>query len=276
MSLDFESLIDFTLNFAPWTVVDVKGGNTYGINQPNGFPYVYPHSNEPMAFICFNPAQTSPPLTNMVPHSGQKLGCCFSSAPPMNPNDKWLISPKMSLGQNAKIEFWVMAFNNLYGDEKYNVAVSLTDTDPDSFVKVNGAAEIAPITWTQRSYDLSYYTNQDVYIGIQCVTNNSFIFMIDDILITSSLGTGENSFLENLVVYPNPANLFMTLGFGDNVTSPVDIQLVNMMGQAIASWDKKPAEGKITLDIREIPEGIFLLNVSDRQTRITRKVSIIH
>jgi len=33
MSLDFESLSDFTLDFYPWFIADVKGGNTYQITN---------------------------------------------------------------------------------------------------------------------------------------------------------------------------------------------------------------------------------------------------
>ena len=58
------------------------------------------------------------PPTNMSAHSGEKFGACFSSMPPNNPNDKWLISPQMTLGNNASIIFWVETYNTFYGLEQ--------------------------------------------------------------------------------------------------------------------------------------------------------------
>ncbi len=276
MSLDFESVSDFSLSFDPWTVKDVKGGNTYGINQQSGIPYSFPHANEPMAFICFNPSKTTPPITNLQPHAGQKLGCCFSSTPPMNPNNKWLISPRMGLGNTPKIDFWVQAYNSQYGDEKYNVAVSVTNLNPSSFVPVNATPEIAPDVWTHRSYDLSAYSNQDVYIGIQCVTNNSFIFMIDDISITSSLGVNEPAMLDQIVVFPNPANdyLFVNRPFAGQ--GSIVLNLFSMPGEKIASWQEIPVSGKIMLDIRSLPQGFYLLEIVSGTDKVIRKVSIVH
>jgi PKD repeat protein len=273
---DFESFGDFTLYFNPWTAIDVKGGNTYGINQANGSPYLFPHTNEPMAYICFNPSQTNPPMTDLFPHSGQKLGCCFSSVPPMNPNNKWLITPKVSLGSNPKIEFWVMAYNNIYGDEKYNVAVSTSDANPSSFVPVNTTPEIAPSAWTKRSYLLSDFSNQDVYIGIQCVTDNSFIFMIDDISVTSSLGVSEPNPLIDLSVFPNPAKDHIMLNCPTDNSLPYSIELVSLLGTTVSTWSETPVFGRIMLGIHGIPAGIYVLNIRRGSDMVSLKVSILN
>ncbi|MFZ4521551.1 MAG: C10 family peptidase [Bacteroidales bacterium] len=271
MSLDFESLTDFSTSFVPWSVYDVLGGTTYGIQN-----VTFPHNYQPMAYICFNPAQTTPPLVNMQTHSGLRLGCCFSSIPPMAPNDKWLISPKMSLGLNPQIELWVKTYNNQFGDEKYNIAVSNTSQSVSSFIPLTTIPESAPVEWTRRTYSLSNYTNQDVYIGIQCVTNDGFIFMVDDISITSSLGTDDISALKSTRVFPNPAKDFLMIDCPRTLTNPLMIEMVSMVGAKIASWTETPVAGRIVLDVRSIPQGIYLVRVSTTSVEVTRKVSIIH
>lgn len=273
--LDFESVTDFSLTFGDWTALDVKGGHTYGINQPNGQPYYFLHVNEPMAYICFNPSATTPPITSLVAHGGSKLGCSFSSVPPMNPNDKWLISPRVSLGLNARIEFWVQAFNNLYGDEKYNVAVSLTGTDPSDFTRVNGAAEVAPIDWTRRSYDLSYYDNQDVYVAIQCVTDNSFIFMIDDIHLGSSLGTGETTGSAVPVVFPNPASDRLVINLKRNLDGPVNLTLIHPGGGMVKSRVCQFLAGMGTIGVEDVPPGLYILLVEDSSGPLAMKINIV-
>jgi len=268
--LDFESYGDFVTTFSPWTVVDVRGGNTYGIKG-----VYFPNNYQPMACICFNPSKTTPPLTYMQPHSGQKLGCCFSSTPPMNPNDKWLISPKMSLGASPKIEFWVKTYNNQFGDERYNVMVSTTDLNPSSFVSLTSLPEAAPSEWTLRSYDLSGYTNRDVYVGIQCITNDGFIFMIDDIAITSTLGTGETGISSQWHVFPNPASDFLFLDPPRDETSSVDLELITLPGQQVLGRRVSPAGGRVLLGIREVPAGAYLLRLKAGKKEKYHKVLIV-
>jgi len=273
MSQDFELVSDFSLTFNPWTVVDVKSGNTYGIQS-----VWFPHNYQPMAYICFDPSKTVPPLDSisMHAHSGQKLGCCFSSVPPMNPNDKWLISPKMSLGLSPMIEFWVKTFNNQFGDERYNVAVSTTDMTPSSFVPVISQPDAAPAEWTRKIYELSSYANQDVYVGIQCVTNDGFIFMIDDIYISSSLDINEATMLNRLVVYPNPAKDHLILNCPATGNATLTIDMINILGEKVSSWHEKPVAGRIMLNIHQVPQGVYLLRITAGMDEVIRKISIIN
>jgi hypothetical protein len=86
----FETYTDFALSFSPWTLVDVDQQITYGIENVE-----FPNQNEPMAYIIFNPSQTSPPMTNpaIQPHGGNKFAACFASESMAN-ND-WLITPPL-------------------------------------------------------------------------------------------------------------------------------------------------------------------------------------
>ncbi len=271
ITLDFEEVIDFNMVFDPWMVIDKKGGATYGIQS-----VFFPNNYQPMAYICFNPAKTTPPMTNLQAHSGQKLGCSFSSAPPNNPNDKWLISPKLSLGINPQVELWVKTFNNQFGDERFNVSVSTTDLASSSFIPLTLQPEAAPVDWTKKTYSLQDYTNQDIYLGIQCVTNDGFIFMLDDIFVTSTVGLNETGPLSRLVVFPNPATDYLNINCPVSSPVPVNIEMISILGETISSWKEVPVSGKVTLDIHEIPQGVYLLRISTEKDKVTRKISVIH
>jgi len=271
LTLDFESLEDFTLVFEPWTTLDVGGGNTYGINGAS-----YPHQFAPMAYICFNPSHTSPPLTTMAAHSGEKLGCSFSSEPPYNPNNKWLISPKMTLGNDPQISFWVQTYNPEYGEERYRVLVSTTDLNPDSFISLTEPPESAPVLWTQKSYSLSDYANQTVYVAIQCVTDDSFIFMIDDISISSAVGIPEDKSGNNLVIFPNPAKDKITLNFGDEPPGPFSVQLINSTGTTICDWHGPGNLSMVTFPIRGVSPGIYVVRIAWGRVQTFYKVAIVN
>ncbi len=81
-----------------------------------------------MAYICFNPATTTPAMTDdpeIQPHSGDKFGACFASVPEGGVgNNDWFISSMIEAGDGASITFWAKSYTDAYGLEQFNVAVS--------------------------------------------------------------------------------------------------------------------------------------------------------
>jgi hypothetical protein len=269
LTLNFDSLADFTLIFDPWTTVDVGGGFTYGIAGIS-----FPHATEPMAYICFNPATTSPPEQYMKPYTGKKLGCCFSSTPPYNPNNKWLITPKMKLANNPRIEFWVQTYNIAWGLEMFNVAVSTTDNNPDHFERINTIVESAPATWTRMSYLLDKYAGKEVYIGIQCISNNTFIFMIDDISITSVVGIGEEERDPGFSVYPNPASGELFLRFDQPEEEDITAELINTLGETVRTMKIRTGSNPISIDISGLNAGVYYLRLKSKSSDRMQKICI--
>jgi hypothetical protein len=178
---DFESYDDFVLEFSPWTTIDVDGSTTYGMTGID-----WPNTYDPQAFIIFNPSMTTPAVTDIIPHSGNKLAACFASVTPDN-ND-WLISPQIIIESGNVLSFWVKSYTAQYGLERYKVGISTTGTSPSDFTIVSGPTYLqAPATaWTEYTYDLSSYAGDAVYVGIQCVSSDAFIFLVDDFSVGST------------------------------------------------------------------------------------------
>jgi len=183
----FEDYTDFSINFAPWTLIDLDGSDTYGFEGID-FENMY----APMSFIIFNPSQTNPAMTDVAiqPHSGSKFAACFASTDP--PNNDWLISQEADLGTNSSLSFWVKSYTAEYGLERYRVGISTSGTDPDDFTIISSGSYLeAPAdAWQEKTFDLSQYNGQTIRVGIQCVSNDAFIFMLDDMEITTELAEG--------------------------------------------------------------------------------------
>lgn len=189
----FEAYSDFSITFNPWTLKDVDGSATYGITDVE-----FTNQYSPMAYIIFNPSATTPPQTDasIQPHSGTKYAACFASTTP--PNNDWLISPPLAAESNTSVSFWVKSYISDYGLERYKVGVSTTNTNPESFTIISGSSYLeAPTTWQQKSFDLNAYNGQTIYIGIQCVSNDAFIFMVDDFNFTTT--TSQSNTLTGIV-----------------------------------------------------------------------------
>ena len=81
---------------------------------------------------------------------------------------------------NGSITFWAKSATDQYGLEVFNVKVSTTNGTYSSFTTTLPSASNvqAPTEWTQYTYSLSAYNGQNIYIAIQCVSNDAFGFMI--------------------------------------------------------------------------------------------------
>ena len=260
--LDFEDLEDFGLTFGEWTGLDVDGGNTYGFEG-----ITFPHSGEPMSYIVFNPALTTPAVDGMTPHGGERLGACFASVPPAVNND-YMISPKVMLGEDPVLALYVKSYTAQYGLETYNIRVSTTDMNPASFTTIAGPINAPADDWTFVSYDLGAYEGQEVYVAIQCVSNDRFIFMIDDVEITflSKLDKPEAG---QFNIFPNPASGVLNI-VGD--TRIESVKMVNIAGQTV--YESVVKTNEFRMETSGIPSGLYLLNITTEKGMLTRKVSI--
>src|SRR5690554_334795 len=181
----FESYADFTITpVGGWTMLDVDGSNTYGINNAT-----FPNSGYTGTFIVFNPSQTTPSLagTVMDAHTGSKGYYSFAAV--NAPNNDYIFTPQISLnGTNSELKFWAKSYTAQYGLERFQVGISTTNTNPTSFTYISAAPYVqAPAEWTEYTYNLSAYDGQNIYITFRSVSNDAFIFMLDDVSVTTNV-----------------------------------------------------------------------------------------
>ena len=262
--MDFEQCEDFaTSGFNPaWRTVDVDGDYIYGF-QDVSFPA--PSSGK-AAYIVFNPALTTPSLEDQVaiaPHGGERFAASFaSSGDPsgLAQNNDWLISPKLTLpATDAKMSFFVKSYTGNYGLEKYNVLVSETDDNLESFKMIGSTREAPEEAWTEVSVDLSEYAGKDVYLAIQCVSEDAFVFMLDDITVSK----GDASVAENAVamlsLYPNPATDMIVISSGGSEIESVDIY--NAAGAMI--YSSQASDGNsFRYNVSSLDAGIYFAKVA--------------
>jgi hypothetical protein len=175
---DVESHVNFTINSTTngWSYIDGDGSGTYGFSGIS-----FPGSSSPMAYIVFNPKMTNPEMytttPGIAPHSGDKFFGCFAASSAVN-ND-WIISPQ--LDGAVSISFWAKTYMDDYGLERFKVGVSSTGTAQSNFTFITPAPYVSvPNTWTFYQYTLPAGTQ---YVAINCVSDDDFIFMLDDITI---------------------------------------------------------------------------------------------
>lgn len=214
----FETYADFTLgNVGGWTTYDLDGNATYTDDT-----YNFPNEGYTGSYIVFNPSATTPSAAGggYDAHTGSKGYYCYNESVAPFANNDWAITPQITLGTNSQLKFWAKSLTNNYnGGERFRVLISTTNTNTTSFTAISPAPYIVPpLTWTEYTYNLSAYNNQNIYIAIQCVSSDEFVFMLDDISVTSDLITT----IETNVNTPTALNSFLSgngsTAFKDTVT----------------------------------------------------------
>lgn len=272
----FETYADFATTFAPWITLDVDQSITFGFSG-----VTFPGAGTAMSYIVFNPSATTPAITESgQPHSGAKYAACFGAQTP--PNNDWMITPQVAGG--GELRFWAATYMD-YGLERFKVGVSTTGTNPTNFTMITGPNFVeAPLVWTEYVYDLSAYADQQIHVGIQCVSDDCFIFMVDDVKIT---GPTSN---ENDVVpvystelkgnYPNPFNPQTTISYTVKDNSPVSIEIFNVKGQLVRSLvnnvkesgDHTAVWNGIDNNGRPVSSGVYYFKMNAGKYSSTKKM----
>ncbi|MDD3877692.1 MAG: T9SS type A sorting domain-containing protein [Bacteroidales bacterium] len=90
-------------------------------------------------------------------------------------------------------------------------------------------------------------------------------------IITAVTAVGMNSFNEDVQIFPNPAKDMI------NIVSPYntfEIGIYNLNGQKMYDSKFNNAEGKISLDISHLSDGVYFLHIQTPQSIITHKLLI--
>jgi hypothetical protein len=78
--------------------------------------------------------------------------------------------------------------------------------------------------------------------------------------------------------YPNPANNQLAIRSLQFAKNPISIKIYNLIGELVLSRsiNTKEISSEITLDVSQVPEGMYVVNVSDGKKIDRSKVMIQH
>jgi len=265
----FETYTNFAIaNVGNWTLTDVDKLVTYGFQGVN-----FTNTGVAKSFIVFNPTATTPPLTasatsDWTARTGSKSMVCFASAPA---NNDWLISPQIMLGSTGNVlKFWAKSCDTQFGAERFKVGISTTGTAPADFTIITASPYVtnpATAQWVEYTFNLdASYDAKQVYIGINCVSNDQFGFAIDDFKVTTT-GTVSNEkfFTENFNLYPNPTSDVLNIS-SKNGLDMKEIKITDLSGRIV-----KTLNNATTINVSDLSAGTYLIDITTNEGKASSK-----
>jgi len=155
------------------------------------------------------------PTGQTVPHTGIAAAGLdtYAGSPGVVSYNDWLVTPKMIWQTGDVFNFFIKRLANQDG-QTWKICLSITGDQPSNFTPFDVITD-PPLSWTEKSYDLSTLglTNgQEFYIAFQFNSVWCWPGVIDDVLGSVKL-TAENdlmavSFTGNDIIYENTVNNF--------------------------------------------------------------------
>jgi hypothetical protein len=101
---------------------------------------------------------------------------------------------------------------------------------------------------------------------------DAFLTRIDQMV---GINTITNSRQKNIHVYPNPGTGNFTIDFDDQVTTKYELNVINCLGQTVDTKLNK-GSSKTTLDLSDLENGVYFVEIKDNNKTISTKKIIIH
>ena len=267
---DFEDIQAFTQAVPGWQNLDLDGSDSWEWNGVS-----VPGLGGPLAWLVFQPQQTVPPLAGINAHGGASMLASLACLPP--PNNDWLISPPLQLGNSPSLSFWARSHTTNFGLERLRVLISTGGSALENFVLLNDGNWISvPAQWTEYSYDLTPWQGQSARLAFNCVSWDAQALYLDDILIVGEGGyvpvDEELASDDPFQIHPNPSPGFFKVE--NSAKTLFGLALYDLRGRKLFAAENL-AGFHSAEHCPRLAAGIYILRLESQGQSWTRRLAII-
>lgn len=242
--------------------------------------------------------------TNVLPgfttksHSGLKGISIPWTATLGSVTDDWLFTDSLRLTNGDSLKFWMQLGTWPDGQSTYytdscqiwittaKAPTGGTRTRIATVVALPGATNV----WQFKTYDLSSFNGQLIYVGFRYYMNVSLdgiMVNLDDVFVGNLSGppVGIPTVNGNVPAaydlkqnYPNPFNPVTSIDYDLPRNEFVRLVVYNAIGQEVAVLVNNNVDAgshKISFDASNLPSGIYIYKITAGDFTMTRKMSLV-
>ena len=120
--------------------------------------------------------------------------------------------------------------------------------------------------------------NHDVLFTTQNFTTSGTTTMRDLILNTFTAGIKEQTMLQNINAYPNPASGLVTIKFEALQGSDLSMRISDLSGKVVMTFETEKINKGLTekqIDVSSLPVGSYILSLEMNGTLVTEKINVV-
>ncbi|MDE7150035.1 MAG: T9SS type A sorting domain-containing protein, partial [Bacteroidales bacterium] len=136
-----------------------------------------------------------------------------------------------------------------------------------------GETYTAPDEWDETVVDLSAYAGQEVYLAIQCVSEDAFILLIDDIMVSKPVPNESVTDLSMYVKsYPNPVtDVWTVTAYGLEIDR---VEICDMAGSVVFRSASRLATETWRVNMAGFTTGLYMARIYTNAGVQTLKVVV--
>ena len=183
--------------------------------------------------------------------------------------DNYLITPALAIpSQGAKVSWYVAAQDGSYAEEVYDVMVSTTPNNLNSFTSIFSET-LETNEWEMRTANIpSSFNGQNVYVAFRHHDVTDMFWMkIDNLSVTA--GTGVEDHELSTTIFPNPANNVLNINANCNINR---VEVYNMMGQMVGIYDVNDMNTQI--NTMSFANGVYTVRIATENGMSTKKFTV--
>lgn len=282
----FETYDDFLITgFGNWETLDLDLRPTYtGGTDEDGPGPQWNNAGAAQAFQIFNPTTAltingsgTPPAgenRNFDPKTGSKYAASWAAVPNATQpaNHDWLISPPITLGASGnELKLWVKSMSDSYGLEEYSIGVYLgsgSPVDSSEFSILLGVLEAPFPDWEELTIGLDAYSGQTVRIGVRNEGDDHYMFMVDDVSVTTTTMGVNDTVSNKFSVSPNPASSVVNVTNDSNIVIS-DVTFTDVNGRIVKTV--KANSHDVQVNVSDLTAGIYFMNIDSAEGKAVKK-----
>jgi hypothetical protein len=157
----------------------------------------------------------------------------------------------------------------------FYAGIQFDPTNGDTIAVITNTQNVSPNTaWELWSNNVWYpYDNVNSW---NAPLSHLMVPVLCTPVTTSDFGYPSNGF--DVELFPNPANNILYIGIGNDVimNETIELNVLNMLGQVVKSKKLVANSSTINLDIADIEDGLYLIEINQKNKRSIKKFQINH
>ncbi len=203
--------------------------------------------------------------------------------------DDWLTSDTITIGEDARLTFWMKYFVTTYGSDGLHIWAINLDTRDSTHLDYVGSGGALPILfetgWTQWNYDIPYPPGSHIQIAFQFTSDGEDHdrgFFIDDIEVSwqatevgTTAGIAEGSVVPGAIrieAYPNPFNSTCKLVVPEGTQR---VAVYDIRGNLVMEFPAAPRQREFLVDGNHLSSGIYYARVVSKEGVLFKKLLLV-